>query len=82
MTRKWTEWASGLSLVLLLILAHHFQPKAIDVFIVVCIVILAWHVIGWKVMSPEKRAALVAGFKKRHGIPQDQPRKVDSILKK
>jgi hypothetical protein len=50
--------------------------------IVVCLFTLAWHVIGWKFMSREGRAALVAGFKKRHGIPLDQPHKVDSILKK
>jgi hypothetical protein len=52
------------------------------VFAVVCLIILAWHVIDWKFMSRERRAALVAGFKKRHGIPQDQPHKVDSILRK
>jgi hypothetical protein len=82
MTRKWKQWANGLCLVLLLILAHHFQPEGTDVFVVVCLFVLVWHVIGWKFMSREGRAALVAGFKKKHGIPQDQPHKVDSILKK
>jgi hypothetical protein len=82
MTMKWKELASGLCLMLLLVVAHHFEPEATDVFVVVCLVILAWHVIDWKFMSRERRAALVAGFKKRHGIPQDQPHKVDSILRK
>ena len=74
--------AIGLCLMLLLVPAHHFEPEATDVFEVVCLIILAWHVIGWKIMSRERRAALVAGFRKRHGIPQDQPHKVDSILRK
>jgi hypothetical protein len=39
-------------------------------------------VIDWKLMSRERRAAVVADFKKKRGIPQDQPHKVDSFLKK
>jgi hypothetical protein len=82
MTMKWKELAGGLCLILLLVPAHHFEPEATGVFVVVYIIILAWHVIDWKFMSRERRAALVASFKKRHGIPQDQPHKVDSILRK
>jgi hypothetical protein len=79
---KWKELAIGLCFIFLLVLAHYFEPEATDVFVVVCLVIFVWHVLGWKLMSRERRAALVAGFKKRHGIPQDQPHKVDSFLKR
>jgi hypothetical protein len=79
---KWKELASTLCFVLLLVLEHHFAPEATDVLMVVCLIIFAWHVIDWKFMSRERRAAVVAGFKKKRGIPQDQPHKVDSFLKK
>jgi hypothetical protein len=78
----WKALAGSLSQVLLLVIAHHFEPEATDVFIVVCLIIFIWHVIGWKLMSRERRAALVAGFKVRHGIPPDVSHKVDTLLKK
>jgi hypothetical protein len=73
MTRRWKELASGLCLMLLLVLAHHFEPEATDVFVVVFLIILAWHVIDWKFMSRERRAALVAGFKKGMAYPRINP---------
>jgi hypothetical protein len=79
---SWKAITVGTCTALLLVLARHFEPEATDVFVVVCLIILVWHVIDWKFMSRERRAALVAGFKKRHGIPQDQPHKVYSILRK
>jgi hypothetical protein len=35
---KWKELASGLCLMLLLVLAHHVEPEATDVFVVVCLI--------------------------------------------
>jgi hypothetical protein len=56
MIRKWKELASGLCFVLLLMLSHHFEPEATDVFHVVCLVFVIWQVLGWKFMSRERRA--------------------------
>jgi hypothetical protein len=79
---KWKTKASALGLLLLLVLEHHFEPEATDLLITILVIVFAWHVIDWKLMSRERRAAIVAGFKKKRGIPQDQPHKVDSFLKK
>jgi hypothetical protein len=82
MTRKWKTTASALGLLLPLVLAHQFEPEATDLLIAILVVVFAWHVIDWKLMSRRRRAALVARFKERHGVPQDQPHKVDSFLRK
>jgi hypothetical protein len=42
MTKKWNKWAGGLSFGVLLILEHHFQTEATDVFFVVCLIALCW----------------------------------------
>ncbi len=49
---------------------------------VVFLIILVWHVIGWKLMSRERRGALIARYKARRGIPQHVPHKIDAFLKK
>jgi hypothetical protein len=79
---KWKDLASGLGLILSLAVAHHVQPVGTDVFLVVLLITFIWQVIDWNFMSAERRAALVTNYKTRHGIPQDQPHKVDSILRK
>jgi hypothetical protein len=81
MVKMWKESASGLCLVLLLVLSHHFEPEAADVFLVVCLIVAVWHVLGWKFMSRERRAEVIAGFKAKKGIPQGQTHKVDLFLK-
>ena len=53
MIRNRKELASGLCLVLQLVLSHHFEPEATDVFLIVCLIIAVWQVLGWKLMSRE-----------------------------
>jgi hypothetical protein len=79
---KWTDWLVWIGLTFSIVIAHRNQPVGTDVFIIVCLIILIWRVVEWKFMSAERRAALVADYKTMHGIPQDQPHKVDSFLKK
>jgi len=81
MIGTWKELATGLGVVLLALLSHRFEPQATDVFLVICLVIALWHVLGWKLMSRKRRAKVIAGFKVKKGIPPDQPHKVDSLLK-
>jgi hypothetical protein len=78
----WKDFVSWLGIILSLVMAHHVQPAGTDVFIVVLLIIFIWQVIDWNFMSAERRAALVAKYKTRHGIPQHQPHKVDSFLRK
>jgi len=79
---KWKDFVFWLGFILSIVIAHHNEPIGTDVFIVVLLTIFIWQVIDWNFMSAERRAALVAGYKTRHGIPQDQPHKADSFLRK
>jgi hypothetical protein len=79
---KWKHLLFWPGFILSIVIAHHIQPAGTDVFIIVGLIIFTWQVVDWKFMSAERWAALVAGYKKRHGIPQDQPHKVDSFLRK
>jgi hypothetical protein len=67
---KFMDYARLLGFLLSLALAHHFRPEGTDIFIVLCIVIAVWHVLDWKFMSAERRAALIAKFKTRHVSPR------------
>ena len=80
-----TKMRSFLACIVLLALAAvdlSREPIATGLFLIILVVILVWHVIGWKTMSREKRAKLAFDFKTRHGIPQNQPHKVDELLRK
>jgi hypothetical protein len=79
---KFIDYARLLGVLLSLALAHHFRPEGTDVFIALCIIIAVWQVLDWKWMSTGRRAELLAKYKARHGIPIDQPHKVDEFLKK
>jgi hypothetical protein len=79
---KWKDPLTWLGIILSLAIAHHNEPVGTDVFLIVLPIIFIRQLIDWNFMSAERRAALVANYKRRHGIPQDQPNEADSLLRK
>jgi hypothetical protein len=65
-----------------LIVGHHFNPIATDVFAVVFALILIVIWLQMYFMPIERKRENIAKFKARHGIPVNESHKVDEMLQR
>ncbi len=70
-----------LSMVILLLVVHHYQPLAADLFGILFALILVCLGLRIYFMPIKKKRENIAKFKARHGIPLGEPHKADEILK-
>ena len=78
---KYKPYLNCLYLVFLFFVGYHYQPIA-TVGLAILLALIALYT-GLQIYFMPVKAKLesIAKFKARHGIPLDQPHKVDMILK-
>jgi hypothetical protein len=79
---KFKNYFSLACFLAILVVGHHFDPIATDLFAAVFALILVGFGLQIYFMPIERKHANIANYKARHGIPINQPHKVDEILKK
>jgi hypothetical protein len=60
---------------------HHYDPIGADVMGIVLVIFVLGFVLRIYFWPIESKYESIAKFKTKHGIPLDQPHKVDEILK-
>jgi hypothetical protein len=79
--RKLKPYLSYLYLVVFFIVGYHYQPIATVGFAILFALILIFLGLQIYFMPVKAKLESIAKLKARHGIPLDQPHKVDMILK-
>jgi hypothetical protein len=78
---KFKPYLSALYLAVLLLVGYHYQPIATVGFIILFALVLLYVGLQVYFMPVKAKLKSIAKVKARHGIPLDQPHKVDMILK-
>jgi hypothetical protein len=78
---KYKPYLSCLYLVVLLFVGYYYQPIETVVFAIFFALFMLCMWLRIYFMPVKTKRAGIAKLKARHGIPLDQPHKVDSMLK-
>jgi hypothetical protein len=79
--RKLKPYLSYLYLVVFFFVGYHYQPIATVGFAILFALILIFLGLQIYFMPVKAKLESIAKLKARHGIPLDQPHKIDMILK-
>jgi len=78
---KYKPYLGSLYLIALFFVGYHYQPIATVVFAILFGVVMLCLGLQIYFMPVKTKLDNIAKLKARHGIPLDQPHKVDRILK-
>ena len=78
---KYKPYLSYLYLVVFVVVGYHFLPIATVGFAILLALVLLYVGLNIYFMPVKAKLESIAKLKARHGIPLDEPHKVDMILK-
>ena len=78
---KYRTLLNSLLLVGAFLITHRYNPVVADLFAVFLVVIFLYTGLHIYFMPVQSKLKAIAKYKKRHGLPLDQPHKADEILK-
>jgi hypothetical protein len=78
---KFQPYLSALYLVVLFLVSYHYQPIATVGFAILFALVALFLALQIYFMPVKAKLKSIAKVKARHGIPLDQPHKIDMILK-